>query len=45
MGKTKKREYAEHEKKGISQARNLGTDRVLKKIIEHTSVTGHQVKS
>ena len=41
MGKTKKTEYAEHEKKGISQARNLGTDRLLGKIVQHAFVTGH----
>jgi hypothetical protein len=43
MGKPKKTNYTETEKKGLSQARNLGTDRELRKIKEHANVTGHKV--
>jgi len=43
MGRTKKTSYTESEKKGLSQARNLGTDRLLGKIKEHADVTDHKV--
>ena len=43
MGKVKKETYTEDEKKGLSQARNLGTDRVMKKIKQLGSITGHKV--
>ena len=43
MARTKKLRYEEHEKKGLSQARNLSTDRMIIKIKEHASVTGHKV--
>ena len=43
MARTKKLQYEEHEKKGLSQARNLATDRMIRKIKEHASVTGHKV--
>ena len=43
MARIKKLQYGEHEKKGLSQARNKGTDRLMKKIKEHASVTGHKV--
>ena len=43
MGKVKKETYTEVEKKGLSQARNLGTDRVMKKIKQLGSITGHKV--
>ena len=44
MARIKKLQYGEHEKKGLSQARNKGTDRLMKKIKEHASVTGHKVR-
>ena len=44
MGRAKKLSYGEDEKKGLSQARNNRTDRVIKKIKEHGGVTGHKVK-
>ena len=43
MGRTKKTSYTENEKKGLSQARNLGTDRLLGKIKEHADITDHKV--
>ena len=43
MARSKKLFYGEHEKKGLSQARNLGTDRVIKKVREHGLITGHKV--
>ena len=43
MARSKKLFYGEHEKKCLSQARNLGTDRVIKKVREHGLITGHKV--
>ena len=43
MRNVKKLKYDENEKNGLSQARNLGTDRLMEKIKQHSSVTGHKV--
>ena len=43
MGKPKKTEYGDDEKKGFSQARNLGVKRVFKKVKEQGGITGHKV--
>ena len=43
MAKGRKREYTVVEGKGLSQARNLATDRILGKIREHGGITGHKV--
>ena len=42
MGRSKKLFYDETEKKGLSQARNSATDRMIKKIKVHGMVTGHK---
>ena len=45
MGHRKKIIYNNNEKKGLSQARNLGTDRVLGKVQQHANITGHKVRT